>query len=315
MQTFGVFVIFVIGLTSAFPSLWKRQASENSAQADDASSNWPSVSFRFDLKFSKLRKFYVHLIKSYVDVDIITTFFQLPASEQQCILNAWDNISNSDSYQTPNQTAAEVVNLLKAACPNSASTIQVLVDKITAEKDRYAQQYMNFINTMPQSIKDADAKLWNALQIMNANNGYQNITALKTVLLPALESLKQIPSADVQTLANSAPFLAPILTGNKSESLSILIQAPIDMINNGNVTNEAQVKQAWQDIMQYLKDEFKQFLSDIDHHTEASLPANVDQALQQTIGNQIAKSFQQLAKIPFLTVNIDENNDVYEISV
>ena len=98
-------------------------------------------------------------ILGYVDVDIITTFFQLPASEQQCILNAWDNMTNSDSYQTPNQTAAEVVNQLKAACPNSASAIQVLADKITAEKDRYAQQYMNFINTMPQSIKDADAKV------------------------------------------------------------------------------------------------------------------------------------------------------------
>ena len=98
-------------------------------------------------------------ILGYVDVDIITTFFQLSDSEQQCILNAWDNITNSDSYQTPNQTAVEVVNQLKAACPNSASTIQVLADKITAEKDRYAQQYMNFINTMPQSIKDADAKV------------------------------------------------------------------------------------------------------------------------------------------------------------
>uniref|UniRef100_A0A914DM69 Uncharacterized protein n=1 Tax=Acrobeloides nanus TaxID=290746 RepID=A0A914DM69_9BILA len=314
MQTFGIFVIFVIGSTLAFPWPWKRQASENSVQADDAGSNWPSVSFSFDLKFSKLRKFYVHLTKSYVDVDIITTFFQLSDSEQQCILNAWDNMTNSNSYQTPNQTAAEVVNQLKAACPNSASAIQVLADKITAEKDRYAQQYMNFINTMPQSIKDADAKLWNALQTLNANDGYQNQTALKITLVPALESLQHIPQADLQTLANNAPFLAPILTGN-SGSLSVLIQAAIDMINNGKVTNEAEVKQAMQDIWRYLKNELKQVLSDIDHHTEASLPANVDQALKQTIGNQIAKSFQQLAKIPFLTVNIDQNNDVYEISV
>ncbi len=82
-------------------------------------------------------------------------------------------MTNSDSYQTPNQTAAEVVNQLKAACPNSASAIQVLADKITAEKDRYAQQYMNFINTMPQSIKDADAKVrFIFLNILGQNTLY-----------------------------------------------------------------------------------------------------------------------------------------------
>jgi hypothetical protein len=87
------------------------------------------------------------------------------------------------------------------------------------------------------------------------------------------------------------------------------------MIDNGKVANEAQFKQALNNISQYLKELVKQFLSNIDHATEASLPSNVDKALQQTIGHQIAKSFQQLAKIPFLTVNIDENHDVYEISV
>ena len=48
---------------------------------------------------------------------------------------------------------------------------------------------------------------------LQMENEFQNQTALQELLVPALQNFLQIPQADLQTLANEYPILAPILTG------------------------------------------------------------------------------------------------------
>lgn len=162
---------------------------------------------------------------------------------------------------------------------------------------------------------------------MIADNQLLNQTALKEVFVPALQSLYQIPEADLQTLANNNPILAPIATGisipkfdlhiflgNKRQAVGTLIQAEIDLINTGKVSNQSQVDEALRQFGEFLGDVFKQPLAGVDQATEASLPQDADQALDHFVDQQLAKYFGLFKSVPFLKVNIDTENDAYEIS-
>uniref|UniRef100_A0A914DJN2 Uncharacterized protein n=1 Tax=Acrobeloides nanus TaxID=290746 RepID=A0A914DJN2_9BILA len=304
MKSFGIFIVAIIG--SALASPWKRQAS---SQASNNGSNWPRVNFRqrFSIEFSNLRKFYTHLIKSSINADTLTTYFQLPAAERQCIENFYYNLKEY------NQTDEEVLSQLKTACPNPADAIQVLHDKFKAIIGPIVQKITDFFNNLPQSIKNADNKVSDAFKTLIADNQLLNQTALKEVFVPALQSLYQIPEADLQTLANNNPILAPIATGNRRQAVGTLIQAEIDLINTGKVSNQSQVDEALRQFGEFLGDVFKQPLAGVDQATEASLPQDADQALDHFVDQQLAKYFGLFKSVPFLKVNIDTKNDVYEI--
>jgi hypothetical protein len=321
MKTISILFVAVVGLALAFPSPCfiancppggrKRQAPVDSQPSSD--SNWPGVSFDFTLKFSNLNKYYAHLTKSYVNPEILTTYFNLPAEEQQCIENFYESMqNNSENYQ--NYTEDQMLAQIKAACPGSDAVIDQLNTLIKAEIQKYVQKYQDFVNSMPQSIKNAEAGLKNALTTLFQNGNYKDPVALQQTLVPALQAFQQIPPADVQALANSYPIMAPILTGAQSTAIPTLIQANIDLINTGKVANEDEVKQAVSTLWAYFKSVLGTTLYEVDHATEAQLPANVDAALKQKIARDLAKSFNQLAQIPFLNVNIDEVNDVYTIT-
>lgn len=104
------------------------------------------------------------------------------------------------------------------------------------------------------------------------------------------------------------------ILGNDQQSLAILIQSAIDMIENGTTYNEGTIQNAYDQLTQYLKFIVQQILYDIDHATEDNLPSNINNALKQYISNKIAKCFSKFAQIPFVKVTIDQTNDVYAIS-
>uniref|UniRef100_A0A914EK18 Uncharacterized protein n=1 Tax=Acrobeloides nanus TaxID=290746 RepID=A0A914EK18_9BILA len=310
MNSLNFLVVFVLGSALALSWPWTKHVINQKSPAiiefDSASgSNWPSVSFSFSLKFTKLQKFFTHIVKSYVDSDILITFFQLPMSQQNCIEHAL-----MENWQNMNDTLDQMMEM----CPNASDAIENIYYEVIAEMVEYGQEFMNISDSIPASIQDAIQQLVTATMTLQTENLFQNQTALQELLVPALQNFLQIPQTDLQTLANEYPILAPILTGNDQQSLEILIQSAIDMIENGTTYNEGTIQNAYDQLTQYLKFFVQQILYDIDNATEDNLPSNINHALKQYIGNKIAKCFSKFANFPFLKVTIDQVNDVYEIS-
>uniref|UniRef100_A0A914D0I9 Uncharacterized protein n=1 Tax=Acrobeloides nanus TaxID=290746 RepID=A0A914D0I9_9BILA len=104
------------------------------------------------------------------------------------------------------------------------------------------------------------------------------------LLIPDYEDFLEISQEDWEEIVRKYPFLETILLGKYSNNVRVLVQAKIDFLQTGDISQlqqNQQVQNASRALTNYVPTLVNGIINMIMQAPEQNLPIDVDQALQQ----------------------------------